>query len=280
MASQTFIFVALPNGLGASGKLKLSVYLAPRLDDGGTLAAFPDMLSWPQLIKAHGLQFQIACGTKNVTVSADTSVLRPDVWQAIFAPDTFVEAYQIPDLASGLFVSYPTRQALSFLKYAYQSFSLSPTQDMRQGPFRVLEPLSFRNGSRSNLARQLAEMRAQMWKQQQAYTGPGGAGTIAALAISTTNPDGIPTVVEPPDPASTHDMITRVAMFHDLLKAPNRPALPTAPNGFKKTLDFHKALTALNSYPSLLRALGLVFDVEIPASLCPTSPAGGAYLSV
>ena len=280
MASQTFIFVALPNGLGASGKLKLSVYLAPRLDDGGTLAAFPDMLAWPQLIKAHGLQFQIACGTKNVTVSADTSVLRPDVWQAIFAPDTFVEAYQIPDLASGLFVSYPTRQALSFLKYAYQSFSLSPTQDVRQGPFRVLEPLSFRNGSRSNLARQLAEMRAQMWKQQQAYTGPGGVGTIAALAISTTNPDGIPTVVEPPDPASTHDMITRVAMFHDLLKAPNRPALPTAPNGFKKTLDFHKALTALNSYPSLLRALGLVFDVEIPASLCPTSPAGGAYLSV
>jgi hypothetical protein len=29
-----------------------------------------------------------------------------------------------------------------------------------------------------------------------------------------------------------------------------------------------------------LRALGLVFDVEIPASLCPASPASGAYHSV
>ncbi|HSY34590.1 MAG TPA: hypothetical protein VK814_02455 [Acidobacteriaceae bacterium] len=282
MASQTFIFVALPNGLGASGKLKLSVYLAPRLDDGGTLAAFPDMLAWPQLIQAHGLQFQIACGAKNATVAVDTSVLRPDVWQAIFAPDTFVEAYQIPDFTSGLFVSYPSRQALSFLKYAYQAFSLPANQDeTRQQPFAVLRPLSFRNGSRSNLARQMAEMRAVMWKQQQAYTGPGGGGaTIAALALSTTNPDGVPTLVDPPDAASTHEMITRFAMYHDLVKAPHRPALPTAPNGFKKTLDFHKALTALNSYPSLLRALGLVFDLEIPASLCPTSPSAGAYRSV
>jgi hypothetical protein len=282
MASQTFIFAALPNGLGTSGKLKLSVYLAPRLDSGATLAAFPDMLTWPQTIQAHGLQFQIACGTKNVTVSVDTSVLRPDIWQAIFAPDTYVEAYTIPDFASGLFVSYPTRQALSYLKYAYQAFSLSPTeQDDRQGAFRVLSPLSFRNGSRSNLARQLAEMRAQMWKQQQAFTGATSTvGTLVPLAVSTTNPDGIPTTVEAPDPTATHDMITRVAMYHDLLKAPNRPPLPTAPNGFQKTLDFHRALTALNSYPSLLRALGLVFDLEIPASLCPTSPASGAYLSV
>jgi len=282
MASQTFIFVALPNGLGTGGNLRLSIYLAPRLENGATLAAFPDMLTWPQSIQAHGLKFQITCGTKNTTVSADTSVLRPDVWQAIFAPDTFVEAYKIPDYASGLFVSYPARQALSYLKYAYQSFSVTPVGvDGRQRPFAVLDPLSFRNGTQSNLGLKITEMRKTMWEQQQAFTGTtSGGGIVTALPADRTNPDGVPTTVTAPDPASTHDMITRFAMFHDLLKAPNRPPLPTAPNGFKKTLDFHKALTALNSYPSLLRALGLVFDVEIPASLCPSSPASGAYLSV
>lgn len=282
MASQTFIFVALPNGLDVKGNLKLSVYLTPRLDDGATLAAFPDMLAWPQLIQSHGLKFQISSGAKNATVAVDTSVLRPDIWQTIFAPDTFVEAYQFPTLADSLFVSYPTRQALGYLKYAYQSFSLPLSQeDVREGAFRVFNSLSFRNGTRSNLARDMAEQRLKMWNQQQAFTNGGAIpGTVATVYGGTTNPDGVPTTLTQPDPTSTHDMITRFALFHNIIKAPNRPPLPTPPNGFKKTLDFHRALTALNSYPSLLRALGLVFDLEIPSSLCPNSPSAGVYGSV
>jgi hypothetical protein len=284
MASQTFIFVTLPNGLGANNTLNLSLYLTPRLDSGATLAAFPDMLTWPQAIQTHGMKFQIACGTKNVTVSADTSVLRPDIWQAIFAPDTFVDAYKFPDYASGLFVSYPSRDALTFLKYAYQFVGISggsSDDDNRQGALRVLAPLSFRSGARTNLARHMAEVRVEMWKQQQAFANGGGAiGNNTALPPSTTNPDGIATTLQAPDPIATHDMATRFALFHDIPKAPNRPALPSTPAGFKKTLDFHKALTALSSYPSLLRALGLVFDLSIPASLCPASPIAGGYLSV
>jgi hypothetical protein len=278
MASQTFIFVALPNGLGANNKLKLSLYLTPRLDKGATLAAFPDMLSWPQSIQEHGLKFQIACGANNVTVSADTNVLRPDIWQTIFAPDTFVEAYKFPNYASGLFVSYPSRQALAFLKYAYQFVGIpGSSKDEREGALRVLGPLSFRNGTKSNLARHMAEVRVEMWNQQQVFANAGGAAGAGAALAPTNNPDGVPTTLEAPNTAATHDMATRFALFHDIPKAPNRPSLPSTPTGFKKTLDFHKALTALNSYPALLRALGLVFDLEVPASLCPTSPSAGAY---
>jgi hypothetical protein len=281
MANETFIFVALPNGLAANNKLKLSVYLTPRLDHGATLAAFPDMLSWPQSIKAHGLKFEVACGAKHAAVSVDTSVLRPDIWQAIFAPDTFVEAYKFPDYASGLFVSYPTRQALGYLKYAYQFVGVSPSsEDERGGALRVLGPLSFRDGKKSTLGKQLNEMRLEMWQEQQKFTGGGGGVIALAAAPATTNPDGIPTTLQAPNSAATHDMITRFALYHSIPKAPNRPPLPSTPAGFKKTLDFHKALTALNSYPSLLRALGLVFDLEIPASLCPNSPSAGAYRSV
>ena len=59
----------------------------------------------------------------------------------------------------------------------------------------------------------------------------------------------------------------------------DRPCRPD-PAGSPRLSDFHKALTALNAYPSLLRALGLVFDLEVPAALCPASPAAGAYGTV
>jgi hypothetical protein len=59
--------------------------------------------------------------------------------------------------------------------------------------------------------------------------------------------------------------------------APGGPPLPSKEADFAKLLDFHRALTALNSYPSVMRALGLVFDLELPAGFCPPSPAAGAY---
>ncbi|HEV2578995.1 MAG TPA: hypothetical protein VGU25_17450 [Acidobacteriaceae bacterium] len=282
MASQTFIFVALPNGQAKNGNLKLSVYLTPRLDDGATLAAFPDMLTWPQSIKSHGLKFQISCGANKATVSADKAVLRPDIWQTIFTPDTFVEPYQFPTYSDGVFVSYPTRQALGYLKYAYQSFSLqSSRQDGREGPFRVFNPLAFRNGAKSTLGTNMAEQRKTMWQLQQALVETGTVPAVdTTFSGPTSNPDGVATTLVTPNEASTQDMITRFALFHSIPKAHHRPPLPSPPNGFNKTLDFHSALTAVSSYPSILRALGLVFDLEIPSSLCPPSPSGGAYASV
>ena len=54
MASQTIIWTALPNGIsgtGADRKLKLSVFVSPRLKatqtEGDKLALFPDLLDWP-----------------------------------------------------------------------------------------------------------------------------------------------------------------------------------------------------------------------------------------
>lgn len=282
MASQTLIFVALPNGLGSGSNLKLSIYLSPRLAQGATLAAFPDFLTWTKSIHDHGLKFQITCGANNVTVSADTKVLRPDIWEAIFTPETYVAPFQFPPFANSLFVSYPTRDALAFLKYAYQYVGVPQHQDIRQGPLEILGSLSFRQGSKSVLTKEMSAMRLELWQEQQnlGQPGIGIAGPQAIPAALAVPPDGIPTTLTRPDATAAHDMATRFALYHHLPKARNRPPLPKPDAGFAKTLDFHAALTALNSYPSLLRALGLVFDVEIPASLCPDSPAAGAYGSL
>src|SRR5581483_7782934 len=39
-----------------------------------------------------------------------------------------------------------------------------------------------------------------------------------------------------------------------------------------KLIDFHQALTSLNSYPELLRALGLVLDFDLPNEFFAVTP--------
>jgi hypothetical protein len=277
MAEQTFTFVVLPNGSGPAGKLKLSVLLTPRLGGAATLAAFPDVLRWPQLVAAHGISFDLACAGSVHTAAAPVAQLRPDVWTRVFTQTTFVEKPTFPDFADRLFVSYPVRSALSYLKYAYQTVAggaLGPTGE--RGLESVLEDLVFRDGSKSTLDQALAHLRVDLWNAQQ-----GNSPGIEAPRVGThagggaPSPDGTPTTLT--KPAATRDVISRFALFHSIPPAPNRPPLPQSAADFAKTLDFHRALTALTSYPSLLRALGLVFDLEVPDSLCPPSPAGGAY---
>jgi len=280
MAEQTFTFVVLPNGSGSAGTLKLSILLTPRLGGAATLSAFPDVLDWPQLVAAHGISFDLACGGSVHSATAPVAQLRPDVWTRIFTPTTFVEKPAFPDFADRLFVSYPVRSALSYLKYAYQAVAagvLGPAGE--RGLESVLGDLMFRDGPESTLDEALAHLRVDLW-QEQRPAGPATevprTGTRAEGAAAP--PDGTPTTLT--KPAGARDMISRFALFHSIPPAPNRPPLPQTEADFAKTLDFHRALTALTSYPSLLRALGLVFDLEIPDSLCPPSPAGGAYRTI
>jgi hypothetical protein len=280
MAEQTFAFVVSPNGTGSANTLKLSVLLTPRLGGATTLGAFPDVLDWPQLVATHGISFELACGGSVHAVAAPVAQLRPDVWTRIFTPTTFVEKPAFPDFADRLFVSYPVRSALSYVKYAYQAVAagaLGPAGE--RGLESVLGDLVFRDGSQSTLDEALARLRVDLWHAQQS-TGPGvevpRTGTRADGGAPS--PDGTTTTLT--QPAGTRDMISRFALFHSIPPAPNRPPLPQSEADFAKTLDFHRALTALTSYPRLLRALGLVFDLEVPDSLCPPSPAGGAYRTI
>jgi hypothetical protein len=257
MARQTLIFTVLPNGRTARNTLRLSIYLTPRLEQGATLADFPDLLHWPSRIQQSGLGFRLICGGNTADASANRGVLRPDVWNAIFPPETFVEPVAIPDYDQRLIVSYPVRDAHGYLIAAYQTIGTAADAETFRALEEVLAPLVFRDGEVSTLDEQLAEMRVTIWNEQ--------------------HPPEVPQIAASVTPADTHDVMTRFALFHHMPPAPHRPNLPQTPADFAKTLDFHRALTALNSYPSLLRALGLVFDIEVPASLCPASPAGGSY---
>jgi hypothetical protein len=275
--SQTLIFVALPNGFSPQGNPRLSIYLTPRLAGGPDqqLSDYPDFLDWPTFLQ-KGLDFEIACGAATAVVKADVSGLRSDIWRAIFTPETYVSSYQYPDYGGRLIVSYPTRNFHDFLKLVYQTFPDNAARTFGVGEttrgelmpwdnpnspywgFAGLIPLVFRNGSQSTLASTLSTLRVTLWGEQN--NPPPGTATFSPSNLSDTRLAG-----------------SQFALFHNLPPAPNAAPLPTAPGGFAQTLDFHQALTALSSYPSLLRALGLVFDLELPASFCPPSPGGSGY---
>ncbi len=279
MPSQTFVFVALPNGLNSRGNPVLSVYLSPRLSGAATLADFPDLLHWTALLQRNGLQFQITCGDQSTTATADTTALRPDIWDAIFPPEAFVEAFTLPPFDQRLIVSYPTRAVLTYVKYAYQTLAVqTQTSRQRSGISSVLEELSFEGNLGSTLFDEIAQMRVTLWNEQHPVVGPSISRTASNRASLRSSLDGTATALSMP--ANVHDTATRFALFHNMPPAPNSPPLPSTPADFVKTLDFHRALTALNSYPALLRALGLVFDLEVPTSSCPASPAVSAYLNV
>lgn len=279
MPSQTLVFIAIPNGI-QSGKLQLSIYLTPRLNAGATLAQFKDFLDWPELIQASGLSFVLTSGSQTATVTADRSVLRPDLWQNIFTPTTYVAPYQISGLTNRLIVSYPVRDCLTYLKYLYQTIGAGRNTGADQrGLLELMRPLAFRDGASSTLASALSNGRVALWKEQHpAATTVGVIAKTATVGVSTVPPDGIPTTLTMP--ANVSDTATRFALFHNMPPAPNRPDLPSDAQDFEKTLDFHQALTAISSYPQLMRALGLVFDVEAPLSLCTASPAEGAYNTI
>ena len=264
MASQSFTWTVLPNGRAANNRLRLSILLTPQLSAGAVLADFPDMLHWPTLLRQHGLSFRLACGTRRQTVAAGTASLRPDLWAAIFQPSTYVQPVSEPDYDKRLIVSYPVRTTHDFLQYAYQSVGVGSASGS-QGLYGLLQPLAFRDGSTSTLDGALSAARLDIWQQQN----PPPAAPVIQMALPM-----------PSTAATVRAGMARAALFHRMPPAPHRPNLPATPADFAKTLDFHAALTALSSYPSLQRVFGLVFDLEVPASLCPTSPASGAYLTI
>jgi hypothetical protein len=243
------------------------------------LGDFPDMVNWAALVQKSGLEFELACAGKTVKVAANRAVLRPDVWKQIFTPKTYVDPPKFPDYQKRLIVSYPVRDSLAYLKYAYQAIgtNTAPGGENQRALYELLSPLMFRDGKVSNLDDAISQMRVTVYNEQQDFLDGGGGVALQAKVSEAGSlpPDGVPSVTQ--IPPNTRDSVTRFAMFHHMPPAPHRPPLPKDEKGFAKTLDFHRALTGLSQYPTLLRYLGLVFDIEVPASFCPDSPSGGAY---
>ena len=232
----------------------------------------------------------------------------PDLWQAVFAASTPVESHTT-DQVSPLVSTYSMAAVHDQLKQGHQALAVNspvtlPTMATLsanfpasggftaagQGP--VLQTLVPAPGTGTEaLQGTIRDVTLNMFRPDDATDLSQRVSAVIAHARQLAQ-DGaplspvevMPRVVQDGtvDPASD---LARVVAFTRGPTAPPPPAptlaagspapadpgAPAAPDPL--VFDFHRCLTFLAGHPSLLRRLGLIIDLEVPAGSVPVSPS-------
>jgi len=260
MSIQNIMWTALPNGMTPTGnRLRLSVLVSPRLvtDNGvdGTLVQFPDFLDWPSTVA--GLRFRVEFqGGPAFTATRVTEPGNPALdaaaWQALFDQTTGVKSYAFDDRSNLAVRSYPTRKVFNFLTNAYQAVAVhSPRQkpslaqlgfDQRGGPaIANFNQIALYSDEQAGLEKRLDTLLADL----KAIPADFGQPLTDFLQVRLM-----------------HQFLSRVDVDGD----GHRQKLPAQQ---PTEVDFHNAVAAMGQYPKLLRALGLVVDLEVSARSIP-----------
>jgi hypothetical protein len=345
MEKQTLTFTALPNGFGAGGLARLSVFISPRLwsDAAGgsklTLDQYPDLLNWPSRVAAIGWQASID-GAPALALSVDTdplNPLRPELWAALFNNTTQVNPFLFEDYRGTLIETIPIWSLHETIAGLYGRASSDPAY----GAGRDRPGLGVLAGDPDigAIARPSFPEPDPIWNPPQ--TGPipypeappvietpepepappkpapkgclwflcwpfcwlrklfglGACDTDAEAPMSPEPPtsqvaptgsfktDVTPPAPSPPPPPGktflppplTPAQQQTHAAFEalDVFLKPFDGIAPPLPDkaALAEKWDFHQAVASLGDYPAMMRRLGLVVDLLLPAGAA--LPAAG-----
>lgn len=283
--TQTIVTTVIPRGVAVNADLlPVSVFVTPRLRGADTLGAFPDWLLWTRRLAEHGLTLTLRCDGNEHEFAVNPETLEPELWEALFAEDTFVRSHQFDDYSGRPVLSYPVRRTLSVLKSIYQEAGVSlalpegPDESKERGNRRTLRRLL------EGLDVNLSPSARERWREQLRRAQQSGRGRLAGTILTPAQLDGEGLLPQAPNAAAKRAVAIPFAVFHHM-PTPQGPddetPVPALAPDWDTQLDFHQALASLNSYPSLQRALGIVFDLELPQDFVPlTGPGQFAELSV
>ncbi|MBM3956604.1 MAG: hypothetical protein FJ313_00955, partial [Gemmatimonadetes bacterium] len=272
---QTVMWTALPNGV-ANGKLRLSVFVSPRLEateaeSQSKLQPFTDFVEWPARIAAA--QFQVQFGNRPpiaaTRVEPNGAEGAADMWRAMINADTFLEPVKLPDWDKRAIRSFSVRNVLTHIKQAYQATAIqSPTVVPKVAPARLQsQPVGRFLGELAPPAAQRTALRTQLDAQLRASPSRAlfnptvdDAGSVKTRGIVAT-PAGANVPKATASPVAVD--FQQVDSFYRPTSYPPRVERVRPPVVAPK-LDFHKILSSLGQYPGVLRAVGLVIDLEVP----------------
>jgi hypothetical protein len=305
MNTQTLLWTALPNGRTPDGGLRLSVHVSFRLGTdvpvskpgaSRTLNDYAEVLAWTTHVRDDlKLSVEFDNGPK-VTLDDPAQWnggLDPSRWKAMFTGSSPVEPYAPESLGKVPVISYPVLELEEFIRERYTGFVQGPgdvfpsttsvmkafedaslfsyettpmSGTMPGGQRRGLDQKSvqFLQGSLTGLAtRSQARLRRNldmMVRGQGMKLKPAALTMAQAILKDLASARHIMSA-----PGSTTKSFMAFSMFHAPMEdeGPKKPisVLPQITE-----IEFHEAVSSLGDYPGLMRVLGLVIDVVVPAS--------------
>lgn len=290
MAQQTMLFTVMPVGMQLNpAALRVSVNISPRLEGSTTLGDYPDWLNWTGRLQETGLTLTFRCGGETLDREIDTGVLRPDLWRAMFHEDTFVRTHVFKDYTDRAIMSFSVRLALSSLKSVYQQAGAvlgipdrSPQDEQERRSLYRLYLKNLLSGLDVHWNEEKGDRLRKTYRASFAQLGASFSEGLPAYPAALLDADG--TIKNMPPAGSTAAKNLNSFLSDQFALYSHMPAgalLQDNPPNFDDLIDFHQALSSLTSYPELLRALGLVFDFDLPPDfVAETSLASPGRLAI
>ncbi len=248
------MWTALPNGFTkpdsrGNQKLKLSVFMSPRLETTapmGVIAEFPDFEDFQQeglnwAATSNGLSFSIETAANPAPVAGEvrqtfqatrvSAAAEPELWDRLFGPDMRIKQFKFANYSSVSMNTFSTSSVFSTLKQQYTAVAATPA-------------LAFEVPTIARLVR------------APGLTNPPLINILPTPVLRTSP---LAALAGSPPALTQAPAFTAFERFHQRFEVPPDFSAPSVPE-----MDFHRACSALGSYPALLRRLGFVFDLEVP----------------
>ncbi|MFC9449163.1 hypothetical protein ACFTSE_23705 [Bacillus cereus] len=289
--TQNLLWITLPSGVKTNGNsrmLQLSVFVNPRLNtEGQTLVDFPDFLNWGELMQPDKISFTLELSNgKKIPAKIVSDPPNPSLWQALFTKKIPVCTYNFKDddFSNRPIVSFPVSTVLNYVKDCYQQIAkdspfnmpnrhLQEGQTTLEGVFRKL----------IELQQSFIEIRDETYFSNLLNKYIEDAQQCARIRQSQQQLNG--SLIEPltgiNDPEL--DSFFRAMLFHYRPAKAKPVDLPEGSDAhmyFQKEIDFHQMISALSDFPELLRRLGLIFDLQVPADALPMTSSGSSKVRV
>ncbi|WP_423129528.1 hypothetical protein [Gaoshiqia sp. Z1-71] len=261
---QEIIFTTLPHQrtkVNGEDMLKLSVFVSVKLStpNDTTLSEFEDIMAWPQKVLNAGFRFRLQNGTL-LDAQLLAEQLDPDLYHVIFHKDIKVDDFKEEEnLSARRIYSFPMKHVQDFILQTYtQEAVINPTQKVT--PEKFVDELNLGAISRIKLnpqtiqqvsqPRRTSALKAQNLMMKQVDSDRQLRATIQQNKFKRFE--------RQMDPKND---FTQLRQFHRV----DRQAGPKLQIQLKKpSFEFHDILSAITSFPQIMRKLGFVLDFIVP----------------